>query len=146
MFVSGPAEDCLAARQRIVGCLTPASPPQSPRSVSSFSVIDPPATAQATSRPFRARRDKPPSLHCPPGGRVQRISSIVLLSLVWVGLLGLGLQAIGQRPPLTRVLNLPAKLYIVLRAPGVQAPALVGSSAAYFDIVGRPFGQGHLVP
>ena len=153
-----------AARQRIVGCLAPASPPQSPRSVSSFSVIDPPATAQATSRPFpgsqgsnvhaKTRNDVLASFPPLPARWASAAhqlhssaqSGLGRVTRAWVA--GNCAQATlaGECPlrPNTRVLNLPAKLYIVLRAPGLQAPALVGSSAAYFDIVGRPFGKDTL--
>ena len=160
--VSGPIEDCVTARRRILASLGPASPDHSPRSQSSFSVIDPPASApepartSCTSGPSARRvssRDDvlasfPPlperwasqarSLHS------TSVSGLGRITRAWVAGNWARATLDGRVPsPVhTPVLNLPAKLYVVLRAPGLQSPALVGSSAAYFDIVGRPFGQG----
>ena len=53
--VSSPAEDCVAARRRILDCLSTAPSPHSLCSQSSFSVIDPPASEQAASRPEVSR-------------------------------------------------------------------------------------------
>ena len=159
--VSGPVEECVTARRRILSCLGTASPEHSPRSFSSFSVLDPPA---ASSEQPRASTARGPA-RGRGTGRDDVLSSFPPLPDRWAsqaGTLhssihsGLGrltrawvagnwakatLEGRVPSPAHTPVLNIPAKLYVVLRAPGLERPALVGSSAAYFDIVGRPFGR-----
>ena len=160
--VSGPVEECVTARRRILACLGTASPEHSPRSFSSFSVIDPPAassgqpraaTASGHARVRGTRRDDVLSSFPPLPDRwasqagtlhSSTLSGLGRLTRAWVAgnWAKATLEGRVRSPAHTPVLNIPAKLYVVLRAPGLERPALVGTSAAYFDIVGRPFGQG----
>ena len=156
--VSGPAEDTVSARRRILECLAPASSAASPRSQSSFSVIDPPAQQ---ARPVTSSEDGPQQtesrddvrLSFPPlparwassAGQLHcsSVSGLDRVNRAWVAGLWARATLDGRvpSPSHTPTLNLPAKHYIILRAPGLANPALVGSSGAYFDIVGRPFAK-----
>ena len=151
----GPPRDCVSLQEHIARYFEAPSTSRASDSSSGYLLIDPVADSPASEEPTPT----PPRHSVPEETRSDVLASFPPLPERWSSLAhqlhsaqSSGIDRIrrawvaGQwaSAAISGRVSTPAHtpvLSIVLRAPGLEAPVLVGTSKAYFDIVGRPFAR-----